>query len=185
MVPDHAPKGLTDPANELMNQGAYTTGRRDLSMDNDRSIYGQRILSNRPGVVRERYAHSNYTDEKVIQRNQKETHYQARNQETRKIEKQVESLEIVRDAHVIGDGNRIIVGLESSEQDRPKLIRMVKQELADVTNLNDVYITTDRKIINRMNALEHDVAFPKPFESIGGTVGDIFDLVDDAAHGRR
>ncbi|WP_227936276.1 YhcN/YlaJ family sporulation lipoprotein [Alkalihalobacillus deserti] len=183
MVPDEAPNGLTDPASELVQQGAYITGRRDLSITKDRSINGQRILSNRPGVLRGMYSHSNNPD--VNKSNQKGKHYQATSDQTRTIEQRVESLQIVRDAHVITDGNRIIIGLESSEQDRPKLIQTVKEEIAEMVDLTNVYITTDRQIINRMNALEHGVGLPRPFESIGGAVGDIVDLVDDAAHGRR
>ncbi|MFC0559975.1 YhcN/YlaJ family sporulation lipoprotein [Halalkalibacter alkalisediminis] len=184
MVPDHAPKGLSDPTSELIGQGAYKTGKRDLSIANEQSIYGQRILSNRPGVVRERYAHSNNPDVNQKQSNRQKD-FQATSSQTRTIEEHVESLEIVRDAHVITDGDRIIIGLESSEQDRPKLIKTVKEEVSELVDTANVYITTDRKIINRMNALEHGVGLPRPFESIGGAVGDIVDLVDDAAHGRR
>ncbi|ARK30396.1 YhcN/YlaJ family sporulation lipoprotein [Halalkalibacter krulwichiae] len=184
MVPDNAPKGLTDPASKLDKEGAYVTGRRDLSMDNEGTRYGQRILSNRPGVIRGRYVHSNNPN---VDRKAKVQQFdsQAKDGITREIEQRVESLENVRDAHVITDGQRIVVALESSEQDRPKLIGTVKEEIKEVADLSNIYITTDRRIINRINALEHHVNLPRPFESIGGAVGDIADLVDDAAHGRR
>jgi hypothetical protein len=185
MVPDQSPKGLVDPAPHLVREGAYITGKRDLSMHVDRSINGQRILNNRPGVVRDKYAHSNNPNVKRKTTVQQRKHYQATSEVTLKIEQRVERLENVRDAHVITDGERFVVGLESSEQDRPKLIRTVKEEISGIADLNKVYITTDRIIINRMNALEHHVNLPRPFESIGGAIGDIADLIDDAAHGRR
>ena len=186
MVPDDAPKGLTDPAPRLVREGAYLTGTRDLSMRNDHTRSGQRILNNRPGVVRDKYALSNEPNVQSKRSKQNaNTPLQATDSLTRLIEQRVESLENVRDAHVISDGERIVVGLESREQDRPKLLREVEQEISEVVELNQVYITTDRKIINRMNALEHQVSLPAPFESVGGAIGDIVDLVDDAAHGRR
>ncbi len=186
MVPDDAPKGLTDPAPHLTHEGAYTTGKRNLSMDHEGiNKQGPRILNNRPGIIRDKYPHSTDTqlnEKTTIQSNR---HLQATTDLTRKIEARVEALENVRDAHVMTDGNRIVIGLESNEQDRVKLRRSVEQEVEQVTELSNIYITTNRKMINRMNAIEHHVGIDKPFDSIGGTVGDLADLLDDGAHGRR
>jgi hypothetical protein len=186
MVPDHAPKGLTDKAQHLTREGSYATGDRNLSMPHEGiNRQGPRILNNRLGVLRDKYAHSTDSQLRPKTKIQNNQHLQATTDLTRKIEAHVEALENVRDAHVMTDGNRIVIGLESSEQDRMKLYRSVKQEVEQLTGLTNVYITTNRKMINRMNAIEHHIGLEKPFDSIGGTFGDFADLFDDATHGRR
>ncbi|MFC0470204.1 YhcN/YlaJ family sporulation lipoprotein [Halalkalibacter kiskunsagensis] len=185
MVPDDAPKGLTDPAPQLMREGAYTTGKRNLSMPHEGiNQQGPRILNNRPGIIRDKYPHSSDSrlHKKITIQNNR--HQQASTDITRKIETRIEALENIHDAHVMSDGNKIIIGLESNEQDRGKLRRSVEQEIEQVTDLSNVYITTNRNIVNRMSALEHHVSLKQPFDAIGGTVGELADLIDDAAHGR-
>ncbi|KHF37956.1 YhcN/YlaJ family sporulation lipoprotein [Halalkalibacter okhensis] len=184
MVPDHSPKGLTDPVHHLTDRGSYTTRHRNLSMKHEGlNQQGARILSNRPGVLRDKYSYSN--DPHVARKNKGIRNQQATSEITKEIETRVESLENIRDAHVMTDGSHIVIGIESSEQDRVKLRRIVEEEVKQVTDLRNVYITTDRKTINRMNAVEHHIGLDQPFESIGGTAGDLADLVDDAIRGRR
>ncbi|WP_332630245.1 YhcN/YlaJ family sporulation lipoprotein [Halalkalibacter flavus] len=184
MVPDQSPKGLTDPVRHLTDRGSYTTRHRNLSMKHEGlNQQGARILSNRPGVLRDKYSYSN--DPHVARNNNGMRNQQATTEITREIETRVESLENVRDAHVMTDGNHIVIGVESREQDRVKLKRLVEDEVRQITDLRNVRITTDRKMINRMNAVEHHVGLDKPFDSIGGTAGELTDLVDDAIHGRR
>ncbi|WP_156314763.1 YhcN/YlaJ family sporulation lipoprotein [Halalkalibacter wakoensis] len=168
----------------MSGEGSYTTNHRNLSMRHEgQNHQGARILSNRPGVLRDKYQHSQ--NPHVKKQSNQLNDYQATSHLTRKLEASIEALENVRDAHVMSDGERIVIGLESSEQDRVRLIRAVEQEVEKITDLQQVTITTDRKIINRMNAVEHHVGLGKPFESISGAAGDLADLFDDAAHGRR
>ncbi|MDT8859924.1 YhcN/YlaJ family sporulation lipoprotein [Alkalihalobacillus sp. MEB130] len=184
MVPDQSPKGLTDPVLHSTGEGSHVTRQRNLSMKHEGVNHqGPRILSNRPGVLRDKYSYSN--DPNVGRLDKGQQAQQATTELTKEIEKRVESLQNVRDAHVMTDGDQIVIGIESSEQDRVKLKRVVEEEVQQVTDIRRVHITTDRKLINRMNALEHHVGMDKPFDSIGGAVGDLADLVDDAAHRRR
>lgn len=182
MVPKQAPKGITDPAKHLLQEGAYTTGKRNLSMRHEGIRHkGARILNNRPGVIRDKYVLSDkpYLQRKATVQYQE---HQATTSLTKQIESRVEALEKIDDAHVMTDGEQIVIGVESSEQDRRKLIQSIEREIEGMVNLSSVHITTNRRILNRMKAFEHHVDLPRPLEPIGGAVGELVDLIDDAPH---
>ncbi|MCM3713507.1 YhcN/YlaJ family sporulation lipoprotein [Alkalihalobacillus oceani] len=179
VVPDRAPKGLTDPVHSLRHEGQYTTNKRILSTKR-----GERVLNNRPNVLRDKYAHR---DKPYLQRKsyQAQTEQTAQGERLRRIEQRIEALEHIEDAHVLAEDDQIIIGIESYEQDRKKLIKSVENEIRDEIGGSTVYITTNRRLINQMNAIEHHVSWPHPFEGVGGTVGELADLIDDTIQGRR
>lgn len=179
VVPDRAPKGFTDPVHSLHHEGQYTTKKRILS-----TRRGERILNNRPNVLRDKYAHR---DKPYLQKKsyQVQTEQTAQGERLRRIERRIEALEHIEDAHVLAEGDQIIIGIESDEQDRKKLIEAVENEISDEVGGATVYITTNRRLINQMNAIEHHVSWPHPFEGVGGTVGEFADLIDDTIQGRR
>ncbi|WP_088102127.1 YhcN/YlaJ family sporulation lipoprotein [Halalkalibacter urbisdiaboli] len=168
MVPDRAPKGLTDKSQEILNDPNYLINNRNLGMNHQGiNSQGARIQAHRPGTIRDKQIRS---DEPYLRsKGNAKAQHQASLTET--IEQRVKSLESVHDVHVISDGQVVVLGIESSESDRKKLYRSVKNEVRNLVDINRVRITTNRQLINRMKRLEHQMA-PIPF---GGTIAEIID----------
>ncbi|TWI58951.1 sporulation lipoprotein YhcN/YlaJ [Halalkalibacter nanhaiisediminis] len=185
MIPDQAPSGLTDAARYLDKTGTSINAKRNVSEKHHGKRYvGTKILNNRLGVIRDKYV---LGDKPYLEKRQ-DTHTferQATLPLTKQIERRVESLEHVADAHVMTDGDLIVIGVESNESDRKKLIQSIQKEIEDIVNPTSVSITTNRRILNRMKAIEHHVHVPSPFKSQGGTIGEFVDLVDDTVSGRK
>ncbi len=185
MVPDRAPKGITDPVKQLGKKNPTITNKQKISMlDGTESHKSPKILNNRLGVIRDKppLGSKPFLDKKITVQNQEK---QATTPLTQQIEARVERLEHINDAHVITDGTFVVIGIETNESNRNKIIQSIEREIGDIVDLSTVHITVSREMINRMKAIEHGVSLPGPFKSTGGTAGELIDLMDDAWHKRR
>ncbi|MBP3950671.1 YhcN/YlaJ family sporulation lipoprotein [Bacillus suaedae] len=185
MVPDAAPNGIGSTAQEILRNKGETSQNYNLSMSHEGiNNAGSRILSNKPGIIRDKPAHQNNPNLEKRPIREKSQVLQSELKTERAIEQRVEQFAEVRDAHVISDGNVYVIGVESTESDRVSLIQSIEKEVAGMDEA-EIYITTNRRVINRIKALEHHISLPQPLESIGGAVAEMVDLIDDTTNHRR
>ncbi|GAE29100.1 YhcN/YlaJ family sporulation lipoprotein [Alkalihalobacillus hemicellulosilyticus] len=184
MVPDQSPMSIGQRTDDILNN-PYSVTKKNLGMKHEGVNHqGARIYTNRPGTIRDKYAHRRSDSNKKIKTDQSHIVIQSQSLKENEIEKRVEKLQIVRDAHVISDKNIFVVGVESDESDRNYLVNQVRKELESFKD-EEIHVTTNRKIINRIQALEHNVSLAEPFDTFGATLAEIVDLIDDATHHHR
>ncbi|WP_100407289.1 YhcN/YlaJ family sporulation lipoprotein [Bacillus solitudinis] len=175
MVPDSSPKGLTDPTQSSLGEGNFSVEKRNLNLNHQGiNRQGSRITSHKPGILRDKQIQS---DEPYLKSNQSNRFTNQPVQDiATEIERKLKLLEHVHDVHVVSDGEIYVIGVESNEGDRKKLYRSVKKEVNNIVHINRVRITTNRRLINRMKALEHHVDIGhNPF---GGTIAEIVDIFE-------
>ncbi|MCK0472039.1 YhcN/YlaJ family sporulation lipoprotein [Halalkalibacter sp. APA_J-10(15)] len=184
MVPDQSPMGTGQRIDDILNH-THSATRKNLGMKHEGINHqGARIYTNRPGTIRDKYAHRRSDSKKRLKTDQSNIVIQSQSLKENEIEKIVEKLQIVRDAHVISNENTFVVGVESDETDRNHLVNQVRKEL-DSFKEEEIHVTTNRKIINRIKALEHNVSLAEPFDTFGAALAEIVDLIDDATHHHR
>lgn len=60
----------------------------------------------------------------------------------------------IKNVYAVSDDGYLLVGVESGEQDRSKLLREVEKEIEKITPLDNVKIALDRKNITRIKKLQ-------------------------------
>ncbi|WP_062046910.1 YhcN/YlaJ family sporulation lipoprotein [Bacillus sp. JCM 19034] len=183
MIPDQSPLGIGQHTTEVLQQKGQST-IKNLGKHEGNQFKGSRIFTNRPGVLQDKYALRRQTNDQQLKKDQSHIVIQSNSTKEREIEKRVEKLQLVRDAHVISEGSQYVIGIESNESDREYLINEVKKELGSFQD-EQIYITTNRKVINRIKALEHHVSLSEPFDTFGAAIAEIIDLIDDSTHQHR
>lgn len=151
MVPDGTPKGRIDRVREIAEENKYFTDERVLGFENQgTNRSGARIYSNRPGTL-----HDNYIlrDKPYISSNKEERHvgHTATNNE---IRDRIENIEFIERAYVYSQDNLVLIGVESSERNRPKIVRAIEEEMEGMVPLEQVKIALDRRNVSKIRALE-------------------------------
>ncbi|UOE92229.1 YhcN/YlaJ family sporulation lipoprotein [Alkalihalobacillus sp. LMS39] len=174
MVPDWAPKGRTDRAGQIARNNEYVPKERNLGFEEQgTNRVGPRIFSNRPGTLRDKYMLSN----KPHLEKQYEPNVEGLSNEDA-IESIVLSFKEVENVHVVTHDGQTLVGVQSSEQNRRKLRRDIKEELKK-ENIDHVHIATDRRTVSRIQALERGMSTAEPFEEIGAMFAEIMDTITE------
>ena len=127
----------------------YYTDERNLgftSQGTHRS--GARVYNNTPGTLRDKYI---LGDEPHLRHKQGQENagQNAQNQEER-VRAIISSFENVNEFYVFTHNGIMLIGIESSEQNRPKLIVEVEEAISDVVDLKNVRIATDRQNVNKI-----------------------------------
>ncbi|WP_026671852.1 YhcN/YlaJ family sporulation lipoprotein [Alkalihalobacterium bogoriense] len=174
MVPDWAPKGRTDQAENIARENEYVPKERNLGFEEQgTNRVGPRIFTNRPGTLRDKYMLSN----KPHLEKQYEANIDGLSKEDA-IKEIVRSFKEVENVHVITHDGQTLVGVQSSEQNRRKLHDDIEAEI-EKENFERVHIATDRRTVSRIQALERGMSTAEPFEEIGATFAEIMDTITE------
>ncbi|WP_017727935.1 YhcN/YlaJ family sporulation lipoprotein [Halalkalibacterium ligniniphilum] len=169
MVPDKTTKGFVYSAHLRANVTPHLQGKRDEGMGDEG------FLTLRPGVTRDKYI----LRDSPQMRQKKESKLSVQESHSLEgiIKSRIERLENVHHAYVLSDENDIVIGVESKEQNRPKLYRTIRESIKDLVDVDQVTITTSHSHINRMNALEKGMQTSRPFEDVGGFGAEMVDFL--------
>ncbi|WP_158211609.1 YhcN/YlaJ family sporulation lipoprotein [Alkalihalobacterium alkalinitrilicum] len=170
MVPDGTPKGRTDRAHLIAEDNMYYTSERNLgfkSQGTNRS--GARIYNNAPGTLDDKYILS---DQPHLKRKKIDLNHQNISKEEQ-VRQQLMAIENIEDVYIFTHDGMLVIGIESAEQNRPKLIREVEEVIAEEVELENVRIATDRRNVNRIRAIVEGGDTGEPFQGIGGQLSEI------------
>ncbi|WP_209122665.1 YhcN/YlaJ family sporulation lipoprotein [Alkalihalobacillus sp. BA299] len=150
MVPDSAPKGRTDRAQLIADDNMYYTSERNLGFKSQGLDWGgSSVYNNAPGTIKDKYI---LGDRPHLRRQQVQQQNQNLSKED-SVRKHVMSIETIDEVYVFSHEGMLVIGIESSEQNRPKLIREVEEAISEIVDLENVRIATDRRNVNRIRAI--------------------------------
>ncbi|WP_216829172.1 YhcN/YlaJ family sporulation lipoprotein [Alkalihalobacterium elongatum] len=171
MIPDGVPKGRADRAQPIANNNMYYTSERNLgfkTQGTNRS--GARIYNNIPNTIRGKYVLGDRPHLRHKQTN--DNNHQALTKDE-SIRQTLLAIENINEVYVLPHDGMFLIGIESPEQNRPKLIQEVEEELADMVDLEKVRIATDRRNVNRIRAMLDGNDIAEPFQGIGGQLSEV------------
>ncbi|MFC7371230.1 YhcN/YlaJ family sporulation lipoprotein [Fictibacillus iocasae] len=90
-----------------------------------------------------------------------------------RIQKKVNDMNNVDDAHVILDDNNVIVGIDTSERDKKAMDRKVEEKIQAMVPGRDVQVTTDDSIFGRIENVDNDLRDGMDYTEVEGDVKGI------------
>jgi hypothetical protein len=87
-----------------------------------------------------------------------------------RIQKKVNDMNNVDDAHVILNDNNVIVGIDTSEQNKKAMDRKVEKEIQPMVAGRDVQVTTDDSIVGRIENVDMDLRNGKAYNEVQSDV---------------
>ncbi|MDE5411837.1 YhcN/YlaJ family sporulation lipoprotein [Alkalihalobacterium chitinilyticum] len=171
MVPDGVPKGRTDRAQPIAQNNMYYTSERNLgfkTQGTNRS--GARIYNNIPNTIRGKYV---LGDRPHLRHKQMDNEKLQTLDTNDSIRQRLLAIENINEVYVLPHEGVLLIGIESPEQNRPKLIQEVEEELSEVVDLDRVRIAIDRRNVNRIRAVLEGNDIAEPFQGIGGQLSEI------------
>lgn len=103
---------------------------------------------------------------------------------TERIEKIVQQMIGVNDAYVVAQGNTVIIGVDTNDNNRNNIENKIKQRVKKYTENRDVYVVTDKEQLGRIRTMGEQIRK-------GGTdamreVGQTFnEMVNDLARAAK
>ncbi len=90
-----------------------------------------------------------------------------------KIRNRVNSMNNVDDAHVILNDNNVIVGIDTSENDKSAVSQRVYREVKKLVPNRDVRVTTDDSIVNRIKNVDNNLRDGKTTNEVSSDIKGI------------
>ncbi|MFC0188035.1 YhcN/YlaJ family sporulation lipoprotein [Fictibacillus aquaticus] len=97
-----------------------------------------------------------------------------------RIQKKVNDMNNVDDAHVILDDNNVIVGIDTSEKNKGAMDRKVEREIKPLAAGRDVKVTTDDSIVGRIENVDMDLQNGKAYNEVQSDVKAIMTDIGNA-----
>ncbi len=170
LVPDNTVLGLTK------GKPPYQTGslgyKRNIGIT-EKGTNWNGLMNNRPGLIKKLYPPD---QSYLLERKRGMGIQQMGLDATEQLKSSILSLETVEDVHIIETDEQMLIGIESSEANNDKLTRSVREEIQVDSIDKEVFITSKRSIINRMEAFENGEQAGWPFRSFKGMVAEMQEL---------
>ncbi|MDV2683554.1 YhcN/YlaJ family sporulation lipoprotein [Alkalihalophilus lindianensis] len=153
MVPDAAPKGITDSVTRINNRYDYVSGNRDLGMAHEgtgTAHSGAKILNNRPGILRDKTTHTDHikrdmkNGQKILTTKQDKSH----------LKETIESFEEVEQVYILADDQTVVIGVVADQTNLQSLKQMVEGVAHGYYPSHQIIVTADRQFLRRMNRLQ-------------------------------
>ncbi|WEG18432.1 YhcN/YlaJ family sporulation lipoprotein [Alkalihalophilus pseudofirmus] len=152
MVPDAAPKGLTDSTARLTTHYDYVSGNRDLGMKHEGVNHmGRRIENSRPGILRDKVRYSNRTKRDMISGQSILTKQQGQDD----LKQTLENLEEVNKVYMLSDDQTLVIGVAADNQNLKSLQDMIEGMAESYYPKHEIIVTSDRQFLRRMERLSH------------------------------
>lgn len=148
MVPDERVKGRSKVADEIADGEPYISREANLGLRTKKD--GANIYSGKVGLIDDQNIAGDRPD---LQRKQDIVEGKGKTIEE-KITLRLKNLETINNVYVVSDDGFLLVGVESSEQDRTKLLSEVNKEIKKVTTKENVKVALDNKNIKRIKKLQ-------------------------------
>lgn len=148
-IPDETVKGRTKIADDIADEKPYIVKEPNLGFKGSKD--GANIYSGRVGLVNDKHTASNHPH---LARKKKILEFKGGTIEEQ-IRHRLENLETISHVYVVSDDGYLLVGVESSEQDRSKLLREVQKEIKKITPLDNVRVALDIPNIKRIKKLQN------------------------------
>lgn len=97
----------------------------------------------------------------------------------RKIEKRVENVNGIEDADVVVNGDDVLIGVETEENNN-QLEERVRSAVKKVDDDKEVHVVTEEEGLNRIRDMGNDLRAGEPIEEIGSTFNSMIDDLGDA-----
>lgn len=151
---------------------------QERSVERNRRTYEQRFMNrNDTRILRERAINN----ERTNQLRPQESRIQPLN--TERIERIVEQMNGVNEAHVISHGRSVVIGIDTNAKDSQQLENRIKQRVQQLTKNYDVYVVTDKDQLGRIETLGERMRTggSEALQEVGETFNEIIDDITDAA----
>lgn len=148
MVPDEIVKGRSQIADDIADGNPYLIREPNLGFNGKKD--GVNIYSGRAALINDKHMTSDRPNlgkkQNIVERKDGKIE--------EKIAQRLKNMQTISHVYVASADGYLLVGVESNEQDRTKLLREINKEISEVTTLDNVRVALDRPNISRIKKLQ-------------------------------